>query len=341
MVKTPSFDSLIEKARAHVERVHALSVQLAAGLGTVPEVSSDGVYQAENAHMEQLRIVMGAFEDELLALVHDVSARADRAYAAFDAVDAVSGYQALVAFFRRKEAPSFKVVRSRKLAIAESSSAVLMDAAAIHGLVHVEKDRVFPLVQSCEPQILSSMERRRNVASAMDDARQRDRELAALIGTLRGKINNVSDEVRLHALKAEEAEADTRRAAVLIERKRLADEYQVLDRQAVLLADLIDCLNDLLVLFTLAINKISIEAERCIQLYDAVYGTLEPLLANTRLPSSREDNGEEAAPLGAFRPLLLLHTQGKVTMQDIEKRKARADHALSLRSSGAAKAGAH
>jgi hypothetical protein len=340
MGKLPPFDSLIEKARGDVERVHALSVQLAAALRVVPEGSAKGVYEDETAQLAQLRAMKADFEAALLALVHDIAVRTDRAYAAFDAVDEVGGFQAFMAFFRRREAPSFKVIRTRKLAIAESLRILLLEAATGHRLIDEAKKRFSPLVLSCEPQILSSMEKRRGIVSAMDEARQRDRELAALIGTVRRKITNASDEDRQQALRVEEEEASTRHAEVLLEREKLADAHQILDRQAVLLADLIDVLNDLIVVFTLAINKISVEAERCIQLYDAVYGSMEPLLANARPHSSKAEDEPDAIPLGAFLPLLMLHTQGTVTMQDIEKRKARADQALSLRKSDTAKAGA-
>ena len=340
MRKLPPFDSLIIRARGDVERVHALSVQLAAALRVVPEGPSNGVYDNETAQLAQLRAMIADSEIDLLALVHDISVRTDRAYTAFDAVDEVSGFQAFMAFFKRRQAPSFKVIRTRKLDIAESLRGLLLEAATGHGLIDDAKKRFSPLVLSCEPQILSSMEKRRSVVSAMDEARQRDRELAALLGTVRRKITNANDKDRLQALRVEEEEAGTRHAEVMLEREKLADAHQVLDRQAVLLADLIDVLNDLIVVFTLTINKISVEAERCIQLYDAVYGTLEPLLANARPHSSKAEDEPDAIPLSAFLPLLMLYTQGTVTMQDIEKRKARADQALSSRKSDAAKAGA-
>ncbi len=328
MARLPSFDSQIETAKADAQKVQELSSQLAASIAVLPDVVSETAFEAETAQLAELRSANTALEAELLTLIKGFAARTDAAYADFDRVDEVTRREKVTAFFTRRAAGSFKAVRLKKLAIAELLKVILLEAAAVHAVLHTRKDDAAPLVSTCEPKLEASMQARRKVVSSMDDARQRDKALAASLATLQRKITDASDESRLSQLKADEAEATTQRDAVLAERKKLGRQHDILDRQAILFGDLIDLLNDEISLHTLLLNALNIEAERCLQLYDAVFGSLEALLSEAEPRRAVAEGEETSLPLSAFRELLLLHTQGAVTMQDIEKRKKRVDEAL-------------
>ncbi len=337
MAKLPSFDSQFEKTKAQAQRVQSLASALAETLDDLPDVTSQSVFETETAQLAELHAAKASVETDLLSFTNTVATRTNDAYAAFDRVDEVGRLQSFFGFFRRAKASSFKAVRARTLAIADSLRSTLLEAASVHELALADRQNASALVLFCEPKLVASMEKRRTVVSAMDEARQRDKELALALSTLKRKINDATDPARLEQLKAEDAETSGQYETLRATRKRLSDEHHVLDRQAVLLGDLIDVLNDQVALQTLVINKLSIEAERCLQLYDAAYGTLEPLSALAQRSTSADDAATKPLPLNAFEELLRLHTEGGVTMQDIDKRKARIDEVLLRRRSGEAK----
>ncbi|KQO82149.1 hypothetical protein [Rhizobium sp. Leaf262] len=331
MAKSPSFDSHIVKTKELAQRFQTLTAALAEGLGKLPQNGDETAFAAETAKLAEVQKTKTLLEADLLASCMSVSKRTDHAYDAFDRVDEVSRFDAFLAMFRRRSGAAFKVSRSRKLAIADSLRSILTDAADIYGFVQTEKDHAAGLVPTCEQTLVRSMEQRRGVVSSMDEARQRDREVALALSTLRRKIADGQDEARLAQFKSEETETAGQHDIILQSRKQLAVEHHVLDRQAILLGDLIDVLNDMVSLYSVVSHALALEAERCFQLYDAVYGTLEPLIALAQ-PHSSQTSGETEPPLlGAFGTLLSLHAQGTVTMQDIEKRKTRADDALAHR----------
>ncbi|NTF08138.1 hypothetical protein G6L37_18380 [Agrobacterium rubi] len=333
MAKTPSLDAKIEKARADALAAQELSAQLAASLSVAPDEASETVLDDAAREIERLRDREQSLEADLLSVVEHIGASTQAAYAAFDKVDERSHGSRFFSFFTRRKPPSYKVVRLKKLSVAEMARDTLLQAAVVHDLFVNRKAAAASLVVIVEPNLVASMEKRRLVVSAMDEARQRDKVLAASLATLNRKILDASDEMRLESLKAEEAEITAQHKAVLEERDVLRKQHNVLDRQAILFGDLIDLQNEAIALHTLLLNKVSVEAERCIQLYDAAYGALDPLLAEAKPSFSADDSTPK--PLDVFKDVLTLHSQGAVSMQDIERRKARIDEALSGRSSAA------
>lgn len=334
MAKSPSFDSQIEKAAAQVQRVETLTAALVAGLDQVPARPAPAAFESETREMAELKSVNASLEAELLLIVSGLAARTNQAYTDFDRVDEVGRFNAFFSLFRRKNTGAFKTVRARTLAIADRLRSILVEAARMHVLSLTEKDRLTALVLGAEPKLVTSMEKRRVVVTKMDEARQRDKELALALATVRRKIADQTDEERLAQLQADETEAAQKYDSVLETRRQLNEDHGILDRQAILLGDVIDVLNDQIALHTLVTNALSIEAERCLQLYDAAYGTLEPLSALAQAAANTTDAASKPAPLVAFAELLRLHEQGGVTMQDIEKRKARVEESLQRRRSG-------
>ena len=335
MARLPSFDSDIEQARADAAAVQEQSSRLAQSLAALPDDVSDSAFALETAQFTELQALETAFQDRILTLINGFGTRTDAAYAAFDRVEDVTRAQILIAFFKRRRAGSFKVVRSRKLVIAETLKAILLEAEIVHSLLQDRKEQATALRSAIEPNLVASMETRGGIVSAMDNARQRDKVLAASLATLQRKIADPYDETRLDQWKAEEAEAASQRATVLSERKRLSSSHEALDHQAILLGNIIDLLNEEISMHALFLNKLNIEAERCIHLYDAAFGSLEPLLADAQSHLPHADGEEEAPmPLGIFSELLTLHGQGIVTLQDIQTRKHRADETLLRRRAG-------
>ncbi len=328
MVKLSSFDSEIEQARADAAALHDQSSWLAQALSALPTDATETAFSQETVQFTQLQALETDFQARLLKLINGFGTRADAAYTAFDRVDHVTGPEKFIAFFTRRTAVSFKVARARKLEIADSLKVILLEAAAVHGLLQDRKEQATVLRSAVEPNLVASMEARRGVVAAMDDARQRDKTLAASLATLRRKITDAQDEARLNQWKAEEAEAAAQRETVLSERKRLGTAHEVLNQQAVLLGNIIDLLNQEISLHVLLLNTLNIEAERCIHLYDAAFGSLGPLLADAKPEVPSAAGGEVPAPLAVFGELLTLHGQGIVTLQDIQARKHRADEAL-------------
>ncbi|POO57961.1 hypothetical protein [Agrobacterium rosae] len=328
MARLPSFDSEIEQARADANAVQDLSSLMAQTLVAVPEGSSEEVFAPQTAQFAELQMLEAKFQDRILAFVNGLGARTDAAYAAFDRVDDVTRSETFFSFFKRRAAVSFKVVRARKLVIADTLKAILLEAALVHGLLQARKEQATALRSTVEPNLVASMETRRGIVSDMDEARQKDKVLAASLATLQRKISDARDETRLDQWKAEEADAAAQRETVLSERKRLNARHEVLNHQAILLGNVIDLLNDEISIHALLLNKLNIEAERCIHLYDAAFGSLEPLLADAQSQSPTAEGAEASMPLGIFDELLTLHGQGIVTLQDIQTRKHRADEAL-------------
>lgn len=333
MAKLPSFDSQLEKMTAQAQRVQALASTLAETLGEVPDITPQVAFERETAQLAELLSAAASLEADFLNFASDVATRTDHASAAFESVDEVGRFQSFLNLFRRGHASRFKATRARTLAIADSLRFILLDAASIYELALACKQKASALVLTCEPQFAASMQKRRTVVSAIDEARQRDRELALALSTIKRRIDDATDAARLEQLNVEDARTAGERDVVLATRKRLSDEHRVLDRQAVLLGDLIDALNDQIALQTLVSNTLSTEAERCIQLYDAAYGTLAPLLALAQAPVSETGVASKPLPLTVFDALLRLHSQGGVTMQDIEKRKVAIDEAMLRRRS--------
>ncbi|MGV1870012.1 hypothetical protein [Agrobacterium rosae] len=328
MARLPSFDSEIEQARADAIAVQDLSSLIAQTLASIPDGSSEEVFASQTAQFAELQMLEEKLQDRILAFVTGLGARTDAAYAAFDRVDDVTRSENFFSFFKRRAAVSFKVVRARKLAIADTLKAVLLEAAVVHGLLQARKEQATALRSTVEPNLVASMETRRGIVSDMDEARQKDKALAASLATLQRKISDARDETRLDQWKAEETETAAQRETVLSERKRLNARHEVLNHQAILLGNMIDLLNDEISIHALLLNKLNIEAERCIHLYDAAFGSLEPVLADAQPQSSTAQRAEASMPLGIFDELLTLHGQGIVTLQDIQTRKHRADEAL-------------
>lgn len=335
MARLPSFDSEIEQVRADAAAVQDQSSRLAQALAALPDDASDSAFALETAQFTELQALETALQDRIQGLIDGFGTRTDAAYAAFDRVEDVTRAETFIAFFKRRRAGSFKVVRSRKLVIADRLKTILLEAAVVHGLLQDRKEQATAMRSAIEPNLVASMETRRGIVSAMDDARQRDKVLAASLATLQRKIADPYDETRLDQWKVEEAEAASQRTTVLSERKRLSAKHETLDHQAILLGNIIDLLNEEISMHALFLNKLNIEAERCIHLYDAAFGSLEPLLADAQSQLPHVDGEEAPMPLGIFSELLILHGQGIVTLQDIQTRKNRADEALLRRRTGA------
>jgi hypothetical protein len=328
MARLSSFDSEIEQASADAAALYDQSSRLVQAVAVLPDGVSETAFSQETTQFTQLQALESDFQTRLLRLIDDFGKRADAAYAAFEMVDHVTGPEKFIAFFKRRTAVSFKVARTRELGIADTLKTILLEAAVVHGLLQDRKEQATVLRSAVEPSLVASMEARRGVVSDMDDARQRDKMLAASLATLQRKITDARDETRLDQWKAEEAEAAAQRETVLSDRKRLSNKHEVLNQQAILLGNIIDLLNEEISLHVLLLNTLNIEAERCIHLYDAAFGSLAPLLADAQHHLSSATEGEVPAPLAIFGELLTLHGQGIVTLQDIQTRKNRADEAL-------------
>ncbi|NTF32615.1 hypothetical protein [Rhizobium skierniewicense] len=329
MAKTPSFDARTEKLRAEARTVQELCAQLANALCIPFDEAPKTAFQSEARELAELRDLIRALETDVLGVVSGLGSSTQAAYAAFDKVDEVSWRERFFGFFIKRNPTSFKVLRLKKLVVAEMAKTILLQAAAIHDVFQRRKDAAASLVVSVEPELVASMEERRVNVSKMDDARQRDKSLVASLATLNRKIQDASDVTGLSQLRLEEAELSAEREMVLGQRDTLRKMHDVLDRQAILLGDMIDLQNDAIALHTLLLNKVNVEAERCIQLYDAAFGSLDPLLAEAK-PSVHTDVSTPMS-LAVFQGLLTLHSQGAITMQDIEQRKGRVDEALAQR----------
>lgn len=324
MARTPSFDTQFGRAKASAGNVEDLSALLAR--------SAEQAGSEDAAQPEKLKDAKKTFATECLHLVQGIIAQIDAAYCAFDRVDDVTRMQRLFGLFKRQPGQSFKAVRQRKLGIAQSVKIAVEHAAAVSGLLQGCKQNSALLVTSCEARLEASMERRGTVVSSIDEARRRDRELAASLATLERKIGGASDEAQLQRWKADRAEASGSRNEVLAQRKQLSEERALLDRQTVLLGDIIDVLNDGISVYALMLNAVAVEAERGIMLFAVTHGSLQPLLDDAQLHSGAEENDADATPAsGVFDGLLALHAQGGVTMQDVDRRKTRISDALAQR----------
>ena len=328
IVRLPSFDSEIDKARALAGEAREAAFWLVEALDHIPDGADAHVFDAASTRLAEMRASGQSFEAILISLTQGFGTRMDTAYARFDTVENTTRYERLIASFSGNKATLRNAVRARKRAIAETLKTILLEADGVHALLLSQKSMGVEARQASEPKLVASMDRRRSVVSVMDEARQRDKEVAALLVNVQRKIANPSDETRLAQWKADEAALKVQRDAVLAERERLARQHGVLDRQAVLLGDVIDLLNEWNATYTLLLNKLIAEAERCIQLYSAASGTLEPFIDDA-----------VSGPLSAFHELVTLHAQGGVTMQDIERRKKRADEALARRGDAASEPG--
>jgi hypothetical protein len=329
MAKTPSFTARTERLRAKAQTVQELCAQLANALGIPFDETPKTAFEAETQELAELRDLVRALDADLLEVVSGLGASTQAAYTAFDKVDEVSWRNRVFGFFTKRNPTSFKVLRLKKLIVAETAKTILLQAAAIHDVLQGGKDAAASVVVSVEPELVASMETRRVIASKMDDARQRDKSLVASLATLNRKIQDASDVTRISQLRDEEARVSAERETVLEQRDTLRKMHDVLDRQAVLLGDMIDLQNNAIALHTLLLNKVNVEAERCIQLYNAAFGSLDPLLAEAK-PSVQADVSTPMS-LAVFQDLLTLHSQGAVTMQDIDRRKGRVDEALAQR----------
>lgn len=119
MAKTPSLDAKIEKARADALAVQELSAQLAASLSVAPDETSETVLDDEAREIARLRALEQALEADLLSVVEHIGASTQAAYAAFDRVDERSQGNRFLSFFTRRKPASYKIVRLKKLSVAE------------------------------------------------------------------------------------------------------------------------------------------------------------------------------------------------------------------------------
>lgn len=332
MARTSSFDAQFDKARASAGEVEALCLQLSQSTADASASSGEPTLDEDTAQPGKLIDARNNFAADCLRLLQSIAAQIDEAYAAFDRADEVTRRQRLVGFFTRQPRNAFKAARQKRLGIAEGVKTALGQAAAVSDLLRGCKATFAHLAASCDARLETCMETRSKVILLVDEARRRDRELAASLATLERKIGAASDEAQQDRWKTERAEASSLRDEVLVQRKRLSEERALLDRQAILLGDIIDALNDGIAVCTLLLNALAIEAERCIMLFAASYGSLQPLLDDVQHHSETVAEGADPAPpLGVFHELLALHGKGAVTMQDVEKRKTRIADALAQR----------
>ncbi len=328
MARTPSFDAQFEKTKAAGRIVEELCARLAQSVEAAQPSSSDAALEADAALLGEMLDAKNTFAADSRRVIQGLSARIDAAYLAFDRADDVTRKERFLAFFTRKPRNSFRASRQRRLAVAESVQVILAQAAVVYRVLEGCKETSAPLVTRCEARLEASMEARRKVVLSIDDARQRDRELAATVATLERRIATSTDDTQSDRWSADRDDAAGRRDAVLAERKALNDERDVLDRQAILFGDMIDALNDGVSIYSHLLNAVSIEAERCIMLHDVAYGSLQPLLEDLRLFSQAGDEMEHPPRPGPFHHLLTLHAKGAVTMQDVDRRKIRLEDAL-------------